>query len=762
MTPPAARGRCQGGSIACSDCGDHIYQCAKFGACFQKCTNIVLSHWTIRLTKFDIMCLCETFIDCNVADDEISIQDYSVVLRNRNRHGGGVLIYVKNGIKYTNITNLDTHVENVFINIEHNNDSLAVGVMYRPPSANIEYFTNMLDLLDQIYSNNNNVILLGDLNHDYDSSGHLVLNPLNQFETLYSMKQLVDVPTRVTLNTSSLLDVIFSTDHESHTVTGVYHTSLSDHYMIYTVYDRVRIIHDSNNKILKFRNYKKFSSERFIKDILACDCIYDTSWDSSLLEAKWDEFKNVFITVSDIHAPLHCRKLKNRCNPWFDNDILEMIYCRDYVKRKAISYNDAALWQTYRSLRNVVTSTIRRKKKLYYDSKITDCQSNPKQLWNVIGQLTGRKQFDNIPADLSANDFNEYFSSIGSETVAHLSSAENATASNDTLFWRGSNCISRFAFTDVSIESVSSQLRALGLSSKNDVLGFDCKLLSMCSDLIAPIITKFANASIHTKCFASDWKLSRVTPIYKGKGDSNDKGNYRPISVIGHIAKIIEHEITNQVVTYLESNKLLTNDQSAYRAQHSTQTALHKVVDDWLYNITDGLHTTVCSFDIRKCFDTINHSILCKKMDKYGFHDDDIDLFRSYLSNRKQIVKCHNEISQMCDIHIGVPQGSVLGPILFLLYVNDINQHVHIGAACNLYADDTLVYCSANNVDTLQECTNNSIACIKQWYDMNKLVINTAKSNVMVVSSKQRHALSGASNIDVHLGNENIKQIGCI
>ena len=96
--------------------------------------------------------------------------------------------------------------------------------------------------------------------------------------------------------------------------------------------------------------------------------------------------------------------------------------------------------------RNLVTSTVRRKKKLYYDSKITDCQSNPKQLWNVIGQLTGRKQFDNIPADLSANDFNEYFSSIGSETVAHLSSAENATASNDTLFWRGSNCISRFVF----------------------------------------------------------------------------------------------------------------------------------------------------------------------------------------------------------------------------------------------------------------------------------------------------------------------------
>ena len=107
--------------------------------------------------------------------------------------------------------------------------------------------------------------------------------------------------------------------------------------------------------------------------------------------------------------------------------------------------------------------------------------------------------------------------------------------------------------------------------------------------------------------------------LYKGKGDANDKGNYQPISAIGHIAKIIEREITNQVVTYLESNTLLTSDQSAYPAQHNTQTALHKVVDDWLYNITEGLHTTVCSFDIRKCFDTIKHSILGKKMAKIWF-----------------------------------------------------------------------------------------------------------------------------------------------
>ena len=150
--------------------------------------------------------------------------------------------------------------------------------------------------------------------------------------------------------------------------------------------------------------------------------------------------------------------------------------------------------------------------------------------------------------------------------------------------------------------------------------------------------------------------------------------------------------------TYLEHNALITVDQSAYRERHNTQTALHKVLDDWYYNTADGLLTSVCSFDTKKCFDTITHSILFKKMEKYGFARDTADWFRSYLLDRQQLVSCHNKLSGKRQLNIGVPQGTVLGPILFLLYVNDVDL-----GACNLYADDTLVYCSANNINELQE-----------------------------------------------------------
>ena len=188
-------------------------------------------------------------------------------------------------------------------------------------------------------------------------------------------------------------------------------------------------------------------------------------------------------------------------------------------------------------------------------------QSNPKQLWQVLNQLTGKQQPDEIPGNLNANDFNNYFTNVGSDNVSHLDVSESAT-----LFWRGSNCVSRFEFVAIQPESINVQLHALGLSSKTDVHGFDSKLLGIGSDILTPIITQFANVSFETNRVLNDWKLSRVTPIYKGKGDVNDKGNYRPISVISHIAKIIEREVKHQMCTYCEHNALITDDQSAYIA----------------------------------------------------------------------------------------------------------------------------------------------------------------------------------------------------
>ena len=153
------------------------------------------------------------------------------------------------------------------------------------------------------------------------------------------------------------------------------------------------------------------------------------------------------------------------------------------------------------------------------------------------------------------------------------------------------------------------------------------------------------------------------------QGDLDFEGNYRPISVIGHIARLVESLVCSQIIHYLESHDFISHDQSAYLKRHSTQTSLHRVIDDWLENINEGELTGACLLDISKCFDSINHDILLKKLEMYGFQDVELTWFKSYLYNRQQLVSFQQETSEYLDIKNGVPQGSVLGPILFLLFI---------------------------------------------------------------------------------------------
>ena len=269
------------------------------------------------------------------------------------------------------------------------------------------------------------------------------------------------------------------------------------------------------------------------------------------------------------------------------------------------------------------------------------------------------------------------------------------------------------------------------------------------------ITSTFLNVSLETSVIPRDWKLAKVTPIYKEKGDRSDVGNYRPISCIGHIPKIFEREIHQQLLHYFQENKYISIDQSAFLKQHNTQTALHRVIDDCIDNICSSTYTGICSFDIKKCFDTIDHDLLLIKMKYYGICNNELEWFKTYLSKRSQIVKCNGNLSDVRNFSVGVPQGSVLGPFLFVIFINDISQNVGLGTA-NLFADDTLIYCHGNTENEVNEKLQSCVNIVSDWYEKNNIVINADKSCCMLVRSRYQNC---NDNFSISIGNSQLKSV---
>ena len=226
-----------------------------------------------------------------------------------------------------------------------------------------------------------------------------------------------------------------------------------------------------------------------------------------------------------------------------------------------------------------------------------------------------------------------------------------------------------FNFNLIAVRDVVKGLCALKEESSNDVLNFDTKLLRITANIISTSLTHLFNMSLATGFVPLDRKIARVTPAYKEKGDVQDKTNYRPLSMVIHLAKVFERQIQIQLTGYLSKYEFISIDQSAYITQHSTQTSLHRLIDDILENMNNREITGLCLLDIRKCFDTINHNVLLRKLHKYGIRNCELKWFESYLSNINQIVCYEGKTSNTQTVTIGVPQGTVLGPILFLLYV---------------------------------------------------------------------------------------------
>ena len=350
-----------------------------------------------------------------------------------------------------------------------------------------------------------------------------------------------------------------------------------------------------------------------------------------------------------------CR-VKRSSGPWVTDKILELIYHRNFLHKKANCSKNKNDYIIYKKVRNCVISEVKKAKKSFYTKAIKTSKSSH-DIWKALKTVLPNKIPDNIDPNLNANKFNEYFGSIGSNLTKDLNNQDYK------VFPTRSDI--NFHFHHVNTAFVSKCLLGLRKNSSVDILEFDTTLLKLAALFIAPSIGHICNLSLNQGTVPEDFKLARVTPIYKGKGLKSELGNYRPISVISHISKILEKIVKDQIMDFLTDQNLVTEYQMAYIRGRSTQSAINFLTNHWLNNIDNGLYTTACLIDLSKCFDCVNSDILLQKLTKYGINGIPLNWFRSYLSNRKQVVYFNNKISSVVNLNIGVPQGTVLGPILF-------------------------------------------------------------------------------------------------
>ena len=318
--------------------------------------------------------------------------------------------------------------------------------------------------------------------------------------------------------------------------------------------------------------------------------------------------------------------------------------------------------------------------------------------------------------------FNVHFSTIADKLRKLLPDVpfDTSKLSNFVRSWKDESAA--FSIPPITEADVVGYLLKIDSNKSTGVDGISSRMLKLAAPIIAPSITKLINLSFSLNVFPSRWKTAKVTPIFKS-GDPTDVTNYRPISVLPILSKIAERHVHNALYSFLCENDLIYIRQSGFRSKHSTETALIKIIDDLLFNLDN---------------DRVSGMVLLKKLEVYGISRDSLRWFTSYLKDRRQLVKPGDKVSSVAIVRHGIPQGSILGPLLFIVFINDLPLYV-TSSRIDLYADDTTLTSSTNysSIGRLEGTLNSSIAEIVDWAASNKLPINEGKTKAMLITGKR-------------------------
>lgn len=716
----------------------------------------------VKKCPVDILCIDETKLDSSFPDHQFKIEGYQYppFRRDREKLGGGKMVFIKDGLICKRLEKFETLIsETICLELTINNKKWFLCFAYRPPieSNKSTFFDELTSTLNQGVNNYDNIILSGDLNIDLLNKQKDTNNYLSDFMDTFSLTNLVKSKTCFKSKEGSLIDLFLTNRPNCFQKTTTVVSGLSDVHNMIVTFLRAHF-KKLPPKQITYRDYKKFNEHKFLHEL-----------DQEMIKGEfyknetniYEDFSSVFKRVADKHAPLKKKTVRGNNAPFMNKELSKAIMNRSRAKKKYVKYPSRENFLNMKKVKNKCNSISRKVKKKFFQESTKEGVNSNKKFWDLVKPFLTNK--GNVSNDFISIKKGETFVENEKELVEmfnnhYINIVENISGKppddsfknlNDAeavkeIILKFENHPSilkikenftpseKFEIPKAEVSDINSLLKKINTKKATGPDTLPPKLLRMSANVVDSHFCNVVNKDLSIFSYADDAKVASVNPQYKKKS-RNEIENYRPVSILNAFSKIYERYIHNQLVPFVD--KFLSKFISAYRAIYSTNHVLIKMIEDWKLALDNKKFVGAILMDLSKAFDCIPHDLLIAKMNAYGFSENSLIFFYSYLKRRKQSVKINNTHSIFQILLSGVPQGSILGPILFNIFINDFLMWIDTSNIYNFADDNTITYTSESLEDLVKTLEIESEKAT-EWFRINNMIVNPGKFQAIIIDRK--------------------------
>ena len=692
---------------------------------------------------------------------------------------GGVGFFIKKDVSFHIITKHSLSIPNceeLWIEIENYKGSKKLfGIIYRHPiREELQTFqSRFTDLIFTLNNTGTDYFILGDFNFCLMDDVHsdYITNLLN-----LGCEQIIKTPTHPNPVRDSLIDHVYTNCCDKEINTDVIKEDITDHYLIYMLIKGDTILKYKSTPPRIIRCMKSFSEDAYLNDLSVKlgefeRTVMNTPGD---IDSTFQSFVNCLNDVIDKHAPLKkCNKRYNKmfAKPWISQGILKAYKTKRKLYQQQLRTKSSMDIRKYKDYSNKLTHIKESAKVEYFHKLFAKSENNSKKTWKNINDVIRYKKntmnvidciYDENNEEITdnaniGNILNTHFVNIGNNLGNTCTSSHCQSSVTSAI----PSTLNSFFLTPVTCTEINKLILNLDESKSNGPDQPQNKFIKIGHSVITPILTKLVNRCFQSGVFPSVLKISTVIPIFKA-GDCKMPTNFRPISLLPIFAKLIERCIHTRLTNFFHNNQIIHPNQYGFQKGISTEMAISKVFEELALRMDDKQTTCAIFLDIRKAFDSVNHGILIKKLENYGIRGTPLKLLISFLENRYQSVFINGTKSEAKKIKCGVPQGSVLGPLLFLCFINDL-PNVSSFFHTSLFADDACLISSSTSSTLLQYLVNRELIKISNWMTANKLCLNYGKTVFLTLSNQK---VPASLNIEINnnaiVEVEHVKYLGVI